>query len=839
MVSQNNDGNYYEIAVDTAKEGAEVWSLNDWFKARVGDEGTPLVMRFYTQGQLNSFDGHQKPIIQGNVGAYSLDENKQIVMAADAKVVSWTGDPSDMLPGGRVLYHFPQQMFPTEGAFYGFVGYVDESNGRRLTGVNVWFRVLGGVAQMGKAANFYISELDAAIHNANEQIRRQGVSYQEAYNKLQNDFKLITQKALSDLHDDYYHKVTDVSNALDTSLAAFNKLTASVGMIQGQIDARNIVSQQDFDKQAQALKKSITDTLSKVKFNAQGFASADQIKSTYPNGAEGIFIAVDTGHQWYWVDNAWVDAGPFQAEKNFEVEDGRIWGDGTVSPKIGDAIRGQILKEKTERIQNQEQEKTERIQSDEQLQGQINLYSTALEAKEVRLRDKRNKLLWDGNNYVTGNVYLPRTDKTGLADGLPVDSSVVGYTFLGHLEEYGLPILKLESPDLLTLTKSDGKLEGVKFTYSTGSTSHAGEKVTSLVGEFSSVKVQGASSAVFPKKNYTLKFDSDVCLKGDWGYHDKYVIKADWVDFSHMRNEFGAWLWGQIRKTRLNNDNNLVDNDGNFLVRTSATPLGGETRPQFAMGMNLGAIDSYPVLVIVNGIYHGLYSMTVPKDDWMANMGYGAKEAIVSAGTFTDATSFKAKASTDSDGNLTGNDFEVEYVTDEDNQAWISSSLNAAIDEAMSASDLSDITLIDKESLIDYVCLSMLTANVDGISKNYLLDTFDGKTWFFAAYDMDLTFGNEWNSLSSSTSYATDYFKTRNKLFELVLSSDDYTSRIAELKSSIISKSNLVSASTLFADRVQSSCFAYEALRWPTRKNTRVNTAYQITNWLENRIDNI
>ena len=31
MVSQNNDGNYYEIAVDTAKEGAEVWSLNDWF----------------------------------------------------------------------------------------------------------------------------------------------------------------------------------------------------------------------------------------------------------------------------------------------------------------------------------------------------------------------------------------------------------------------------------------------------------------------------------------------------------------------------------------------------------------------------------------------------------------------------------------------------------------------------------------------------------------------------------------------------------------------------------------------------------------------------------------
>lgn len=302
MVSQNNDGNYYEIAVDTAKEGAEVWSLNDWFKARVGDEGTPLVMRFYTQGQLNSFDGHQKPIIQGNVGAYSFDENKQIVMAADAKVVSWTGDPSDMLPGGRVRYHFPQQMFPTEGVFYGFVGYVDESNGRRLTGVNVWFKVLPGVAQMGRACDFYINDLDVALANAKEKMRQAGI-----------DFKAATDSALQDLRTKYQQEVQANKDASETTRAGLLKLADSVGAIQAQIDAGNVVTRKDFAEGLDKVSGEIASRLAKMDNGVHAFATAQTIKDKYPTGADGIFIAVDTGHQWYWVDGAWKDAGSYQA----------------------------------------------------------------------------------------------------------------------------------------------------------------------------------------------------------------------------------------------------------------------------------------------------------------------------------------------------------------------------------------------------------------------------------------------------------------------------------------------------------------------------------------------
>lgn len=570
---------------------------------------------------------------------------------------------------------------------------------------------------------------------------------------------------------------------------------------------------------------------------AGAYATLAELQSAYPNGQQGVFVVAETG-KWYLWDprkEVWMEGGDFQTPMSqSEIEDGRVWGDGTKSTSIGTAIRGQVLKEKIERIQNIEQEKTERIKSDEKLQGQINLYGTALELKEVRLRDNQNNLLWNGNNYVTGKAYLPKTDKTGLEEGVPIDSSVVGYTFLGHLEEYGLPILKLESPDLLNLTsKAQGKLKGVKFDYNPN-----GNEGVCLSGTLKSIKVQGASSAVYPKKNYTLNFENDIKFKSTWGNHDKYVIKADWIDFSHLRNEFCAWLWGQVRRTRFTYDNTLVDNDGNVFVRTSATPLGGEIRPQFAMGMNLGAIDSYPALVIVNGIYHGLYSMTVPKDDWMANMGYGTKEAIVSAENHAAPTQFKEHVHTDGSGNLSGGDFSMEYVTDEDNQTWLVDSLNGLIDAVKTKTGLDEH--LDIESAIDYLLFNVTIGNGDGIDKNFLLDTWNGTKWTFAAYDMDSTFGNYWDGKSYTTSSFKDlvHHKETSVLYNLLLTDykENVQHRWRELRANVFSTDNLITGIYNHAVRIPAETLDYEKRRWPRIPGTQTNNISQICNWFEKRL---
>ncbi len=44
-----------------------------------------------------------------------------------------------------------------------------------------------------------------------------------------------------------------------------------------------------------------------------GIENADLLKSNYPNGSDGTFLALDTNHIWIWLNNQWRDAGDYQA----------------------------------------------------------------------------------------------------------------------------------------------------------------------------------------------------------------------------------------------------------------------------------------------------------------------------------------------------------------------------------------------------------------------------------------------------------------------------------------------------------------------------------------------
>lgn len=577
---------------------------------------------------------------------------------------------------------------------------------------------------------------------------------------------------------------------------------------------------------------------------AGAYATLAELQSAYPNGQQGVFVVAETG-KWYLWDprkEVWMEGGDFQTPMSqSEIEDGRVWRDGTKSNSIGTAIRGQVLKEKIERIQNIEQEKTERIKSDEQLQGQINLYSTALELKETKLVDNFGNFLVDGSNFITGNVVLPKTDSTGLEVGVPADSGSVGYTFLGHLKEYGLPILELDNLDIPKLQKSDGKLKNVNFIYDSTSNS-VNANPTRIVNELSYIKVQGASSAVYPKKNFTLKLEEPAILKKEWGSQDKYVIKADWVDFSHIRNEFGAYLWGLMRKSRIDTKRDtLTDELGQFLTDEEEKSLVGETTKQFATP-NFGAIDSFPILVVINGIYWGLYSLTIPKDDWMANMGYGTKEAIVSAENHGGTTRFLNHVKVDSQGNLAGSDFSVEYVSNEDKQQWVVESLNTAIDSVVNTTGTVEgiRDYIDVDSATDYFILNALLLNSDAYDKNFLLQTWDGKKWYFSAYDMDATFGNRWDGKAY---YKADWlgFKEQeslNRVFHLIYTydKDNFISRWETLRNGLLSNENLSNLVYNYAITIPKAAFDYEAKRWPQRPGTITNNVHQIQSWLMLRL---
>lgn len=282
MVSHNNDRKYYRIAIDTAKEGDEIFNLTEYFKGRVGDRNYGLQMTWYEQGSLKNVKG-LKPYIRGNVGHYSIGDNGEIIMAPDAAVVSYVGDPSDTDVAGRVVYRFPEQMFPQEGIFYGFLGLLDDSDGdKRLSGVNVWFKVLAGVAYMGKASAYYIDEMDKLIHNSEERIR-------QLLDQGQKDVD-AKQAALQAIVDDYKTKMSDLIDRLNaqgqTTNSMMETVKAGLSALEAKIQQDGLFTQAEADAFKQATAQMIKtntinvfDSVDNMKHNASSLVDGMRVRT--------------------------------------------------------------------------------------------------------------------------------------------------------------------------------------------------------------------------------------------------------------------------------------------------------------------------------------------------------------------------------------------------------------------------------------------------------------------------------------------------------------------------------------------------------------------------------
>jgi hypothetical protein len=320
------------------------------------------------------------------------------------------------------------------------------------------------------------------------------------------------------------------------------------------------------------------------------------------------------------------------------------------------------------------------------------------------------------------------------------------------------------------------------------------------------MKWQGSSSIAYEKKNYTIKFDNAFEVVSGWGSQKKYCLKANFIDHSHARNVVSAKLWGQVVKSRASVDSRL-----------SALP-------------NAGAVDGFPIIIILNGEFHGLYTWNIPKDGWMFGMsGTTAQQAIVCADKYVDATAFKALAVLD------GSDFELEYSSDEQSE-WVKTSLNRMLQTVINSngSDL-DTTIsqyLDIDSAIDYIIHTVLIEAADCVQKNYLLATYDGVKWFFSAYDMDSTFGLHWHGKDFSSLTSTPTFQTwkENKLMNLLLTKkrDAINARYEYLRANALSEPNVAKTFWNFGCLIPKPILLKDVEKWTSIPSTSVNDIHQI-----------
>ena len=310
-VTHDNNGRFYRIKMDLAKEGSEIWDLTPYFKGRVGDNRFGLQVVWTYQGRLLDTTG-MKPYIEGNVGNYSFDDKKDLQLAPDAATVRYTGNPSDCQSGGRVTYYFPEQMFPRDGIFKGYIGLLDDrddSSQPHISGVTVWFRVLPGIAQMGHACDVYISDLDKALQNFKVKIDQHDKDYQTQLQQVIDDARNAYESETKNAHDSL--------DALKAQIQANRDGQASIAEQQAaiirQIKDQDIVTKTDYDNNIKTISESINERLAQMKTAPVGVADAQTLRNTYPNGADGIFLALDTKHIWMWLNGQWTDGGVYQS----------------------------------------------------------------------------------------------------------------------------------------------------------------------------------------------------------------------------------------------------------------------------------------------------------------------------------------------------------------------------------------------------------------------------------------------------------------------------------------------------------------------------------------------
>ena len=282
------------VTLDVLKPIGTTVDLSDSFNARVGDKMTPFQL-FITEGGVAKDLKGMHPELEAEVGNGAL-RNGVAVTAAGAKGVHWVGSTNNVTGYNQLTLAFPAEVFPQSGFCYGHLILANDA-GVRETSVDIWFQVLDGTPLMGMVADHYDSELALELAKA----------------------KNMNDQFSQEMRAAYNQQVTDTQNALTKATANLNDLAEAAGSINSQIKGQDIVTKNQF-KNGIAENHDYIDQKFKEMLDKIGDATphfidtANDLKNTYPNGTNGLWVAKDDGNRYVWFNGQWTNFGAYQGQ---------------------------------------------------------------------------------------------------------------------------------------------------------------------------------------------------------------------------------------------------------------------------------------------------------------------------------------------------------------------------------------------------------------------------------------------------------------------------------------------------------------------------------------------
>ena len=308
------------------------------------------------------------------------------------------------------------------------------------------------------------------------------------------------------------------------------------------------------------------------------------------------------------------------------------------------------------------------------------------------------------------------------------------------------------------------------------------------------IKIQGTSSTQYAKKNYTItlyddsNYSSKKKLDVGWGAQSKYCLKANWIDKTHSRNVVTAKLGAQMQaKYGL-----------------------------FNVAPHNGTVDGFPVEIYINGEFHGLYTMNIPKDEWMFGMDKNNPNHIVICGeNWNDPVLFKS-IPTDL------KDWTVEAGPEDDATLQKVQRLVKFVKDSSDAEFKANFNqYLNFDSTINYYIMMNCAWLSDNAGKNMLLATYDGKVWYPTLYDLDTSWGTHWKG-TSLYNYSSGVVNGSNSLlWQRIekLYKKEIAARYFELRQSVLSKENIMAEFNNFKASIPKEVLDRETAKWNTAEH--------------------
>jgi len=315
-------------------------------------------------------------------------------------------------------------------------------------------------------------------------------------------------------------------------------------------------------------------------------------------------------------------------------------------------------------------------------------------------------------------------------------------------------------------------------------------------------------------------------------------LKGNFTDFTYARNTVNARLWGQCVKNRGWQKDNLADSNMDIVLDNNGDKLLVYNIPLPGL-INGGATDGFPIFVVINGKYAGLYILQIKKDENMFFMGNDDSECIVGCEVAgKDSGKFKALALLDD------TDFTYEYCP-AGKEATMKTSFNRMIQACIDSTGTQyENTLgqyLDMDSIIDYMLFSSFIAGVDIVEKNFLMVTYDGIKWFISAYDLDNAFGSyqdgqmhQYPTVNPTPSFWADTNRAMHLAY--VYDKARVKARYNVLRNSVFSENNIYMQFLNFMRDIPLAAKIEETKLFPSTPSTDVMDLNQILNFYRLRL---